>query len=259
MAKWRCTVCNYVYDEDKESTPFHDLPSRWVCPVCSAPKSAFVPDDGAAAPAGTPTVADRIVEQLAALGVTHIYGIPGDSILPLVDSLSRQDAIKFVLTRHEETAAMMASAIGKLTGRPGVCLSIAGPGATNLITGLVDAASDRAPVIALIGQVAQVFLGSEHLQEIDEIEIFHPFSRFAEALAKPAQALNLTMLAAKKAILDRGVAVLSLPTDVLAEPLMDEVWDPGDHLFEQPISPTKGEVEKTVEIINESKRPIILC
>jgi pyruvate oxidase len=257
MAKWRCTVCNYIYDEEKEGIPFHDLPSGWVCPVCSAPKSAFVSKDGAGAPPGTPTVADRIVEQLAILGVTHIYGIPGDSILPLVDSLSRQDAIKFVLTRHEETAAMMASAHGKLTGRPGVCLSIAGPGATNLITGLVDAASDRAPAIALIGQVAQVFLGSEHLQEIDEIEVFHPFSRFAETVANPAQALNLTIFAAKKAIIDRGVAVLSLPTDVLAEPLMDEPWDPDDHIFVQPTSPTEGEVDKVVKIINESKRPIV--
>lgn len=258
MARWRCTVCNYIYDEEKGGVSFGDLPGDWVCPICSAPKSAFVQVGGERVEEeGAPTVADKIVEQLAALGVTHIFGIPGDSILPLIDSLSRQEEIKFILTRHEETAAMMASAHGKLTGRLGVCLSIAGPGATNLITGLVDAATDRAPVLALIGQVAQVFLGSEHLQEIDEIEIFSPFSFFAEALAKPAQAINLTMFAAKKALLNRGAAVMSLPTDILAEPLRDEIWEPGEHLFEQPIAPSAAEVERAVELIDRSRRPLI--
>ena len=259
MARWRCTVCNYVYDEEKEGVKFGDLPADWICPICSAPKSAFVLIGVVRAEeeVGAPTVADKIVEQLAALGVKYVFGMPGDSILPLVDALSRQDKIKFILTRHEETAAFMASAYGKLTGELGVCLSIAGPGATNLITGLVDAATDRAPVLAFLGQVAQVFLGSEYLQEIDEIEIFSPFTVFAETVAKPAQAINLTVLAAKNALLKSGVAVLSLPTDVLAEPLMDEAWDPGEHLFRQDIAPTEAEVEKAVEIIDGSRRPLI--
>jgi len=258
MAKLRCTVCNYIYDEEKERVRFADLPADWVCPVCSAPKSAFVLE-GAEADVleGAPTVGDKIVEQLTAFGVKYIFGMPGDSILPLVDSLSRQEEIKFILTRHESTAAFMASAYGKLTGEPGVCLSIAGPGATNLITGLVDAATDRSPVLALVGQVAQAFLGSEHLQEIDEIEIFSPFSVFAETVAKPAQALRLTTLAVKNAILKRGVSVLSLPTDVLSESLSDPIWDPREHLFRQDVAPTEAEVERAVKLINESKRPLV--
>jgi pyruvate oxidase len=258
MAKWRCTVCNYFYDEEKEGVRFADLPADWVCPVCSAPKSAFVLE-GAEANVleDAPTVGDKIVEQLTAFGVKYIFGMPGDSILPLVDSLSRQEEIKFILTRHESTAAFMASAYGKLTGEPGVCLSIAGPGATNLITGLVDAATDRSPVLALVGQVVQAFLGSEHLQEIDEIEIFSPFSVFAETVAKPAQALRLTTLAVKNAYLKRGVSMLSLPTDVLSESLSDPIWDPREHLFRQDVSPTEAEVERAVKLINESKRPLV--
>jgi pyruvate oxidase len=108
-----------------------------------------------------------------------------------------------------------------------------------------------------MGQVAQVFLGSEYLQEIDEIEIFSPFAVFAETLAKPAQAMNLVMTAAKKALLNSGASVLSLPTDVLGEPLKDEVWKPEEHLFRQRIAPTESEVEKAVELIDGSKRPII--
>ncbi len=259
MAKWRCTVCNYIYDEEKEGTPFADLPSEWICPVCSAPKSAFVLEGGEVAEedSDAPTVADKVVEQLTALGVKYVFGMPGHSILPLVDSLYRQEAIKFILTRHEETAAFMASAYGKLTGEPGVCLSIAGPGATNLMTGLVDAASDKAPVIALVGQVPQVFLGSEYLQEIDEIEMFSPFAVFAETLANRAQALNLTMIAAKKAILNRGVSVLSLPTDILADPLREEIWKPEEHLFPQDIAPQESSVDEAVKLIDGSRRPFV--
>ncbi|MFX0097132.1 MAG: thiamine pyrophosphate-binding protein [Candidatus Hodarchaeota archaeon] len=260
MAKWRCTVCGYIYDEEKEGIVFKDLPPDYTCPICGAPKSAFVvlgkfiPE---AEVERIPTVGEKIVEQLTELGVRYIYGIPGDSILPLVDALSRQDKMKFILTRHEETAAFMASAHAKITGEIGVCLSIAGPGATNLITGLMDAATDRAPVLALVGQVPQVFLGSESLQEIDQIELFSPFTTFRETIAKPAQAIRLTMLAVKSAYINRGVSVLSLPTDVLAEELTDEIWKREDHLFDQSVAPTEEEIQKMAEIINKSKRPIV--
>jgi pyruvate oxidase len=260
MAKWRCTVCNYIYDEEKKGVRFNDLPSDWFCPICAAPKSAFVLMGSGRVEeedAYAPTVADKIVKQLTEFGVEYVFGIPGDSILPLVDSLSRQDDIKFMLTRHEETAAFMASAYAKLTGKLGVCLSIAGPGATNLITGLVDAATDRAPVLALLGQVAQVHLGSESLQEIDEIEIFAPFTVFHEAISKPAQAINLTVLAVKNAYLRQGVSVLSLPTDVLSETLRDTIWKPEEHLFQQKTAPSKNDVEKAIKLIHESRKPLV--
>lgn len=259
MAKWRCTVCNYIYDEEKKGVRFDDLSSDWICPICAAPKSAFVlmSSMGVEEDVFATTVADKIVEQLAVFGVEYVFGIPGDSILPLVDSLSRQDDIKFILTRHEETAAFMASAYAKLTSKLGVCLSIAGPGATNLITGLVDAATDRAPVLALLGQVAQVHLGSESLQEIDEIEIFAPFTVFHETISKPAQAINLTVLAVKNAYLKQGVSALSLPTDVLSETLKDTIWKPEEHLFQQKTAPPKNVVEKAIKLIQKSRKPFI--
>ncbi len=261
MVKWKCTVCSYIYDEEKEGIRFRDLSPSWVCPVCGAPKSAFnrigrrIEEEKAVA---VPTVADKIIEQLSAIGVKYVYGIPGDSNLPFVEALSKQNKIKFVLTRHEETAAFMASAHAKLTGEIGVCLSIAGPGATNLVTGLMDAATDGAPVLALTGQVPQVFLGSESLQEIDQIELFEPFTVFTETIAMPGQAINLTMLAVKNAYLKRGVALLSLPTDVLSEELEDEIWRPEEHLFKQIVTPTDVYIEEAAELIDKSSRPIIL-
>ena len=256
--KWRCSVCNYLYDEDKEGTPFLELSADWRCPICSAPKSAFMQIGiGVVLDPDTPTVADKIIDQLTELGVKYVFGMPGDSILPLVESLSKQDKIKFILTRHEETGSMMASAYGKLTGELSCCLSIAGPGATNMMTGLVDAATDRAPVLALMGQVAQAFLGSEYLQEIDEIEIFSPIAVFAESISSPSQAINLTVTAAKKALINMGSAVLSLPTDILTQPLIDDIWIKEKHLFKQRIQPPIDLVKKAADLINMSKRPLI--
>ena len=144
MKKWKCSVCGYIYDESKEKIPFEELPEDWRCPQCGAPKSAFrIVEGEATMTRAKTTVAGKIVEQLVAYGVKRVYGIPGHSNLPLTEAMRRHPEIELILTRHEQTAAYMASAHAKLTGQIGVCMSIAGPGATNLITGLVDAATDR--------------------------------------------------------------------------------------------------------------------
>lgn len=255
--RFRCTVCNWVYDEGREGKKFAGLPESYACPVCGALKSAFVPEEKVGAEAAT-TVADKIVEQLAAVGVERIYGIPGESNLPLMEAIRKNGKVEFVLTRHEATAAFMASAHGKLTGELGVCLSIAGPGATNLITGLMDAATDGAPVLALTGQVPQLYLGSEYLQEIDQIELFRPFTVFSETIAKASQAIMLTSMAVKNAYSKRGVAHLSLPTDVLAEGLEEEIWKPGEHVFKPESVPRDEDLRKAAKLINASRRPVIL-
>lgn len=260
MARYRCTVCNWIYDEEKEGTRFADLPESWTCPQCGAPKSAFVPEGGAEAPDDVDTtVADKIVEQLVTLGVRCIYGIPGDSNLPLIDAIRRDGRIRFVLTRHEEAAAFMASAHGKITGDMGVCISIAGPGATNLVTGLMDASADRSPVLALVGQVAEVYLGSEAFQEIDQLELFHPFTAFAEAVVRSNQALKLTLMAAKHAYRAPGVSVLSTPTDVLGERLGDSVFVPEKRLFRSEPSPADDEIARAAALVDASSRVAILA
>lgn len=132
MVKWKCSVCNYVYDEGKEEKEFKNLDPSWVYSVCGAHKSTLV-RNGKESPEKVvtlPTVAEKIVEQLPAIGVKYIDRIPGDSNLLLIEALSNQNETKFALTRHEETAAFMASAHAKLTDEIVVCLSNAGPGAT---------------------------------------------------------------------------------------------------------------------------------
>jgi pyruvate oxidase len=257
MGKWKCTVCGYVYDEAKEGIPFTELPPDWTCPQCGAPKSAFVQIAGEEKSKGiSTTVADKIVEQLVAYGVKRVFGIPGHSNLPLADSMRRSPDIELVLVRHEEAAAFMASAHAKLTDTLGVCMSIAGPGATNLITGIVDAATDRAPVLALLGQVPEPFLGSESLQEIPEADIFKSFCVYSEMMVRPSQALKVLNLAIKKAYAAQGPAALSLPTDVLAEPLDDPVWEVEEHLFRPDLAPADS-VEEAAQLIAKAKRPLL--
>lgn len=262
MGKWKCSVCGYIYDEAKERMPFEDLSEDWTCPQCGAPKSAFNQIEGekvSAVSTGAPTVAEKLVEQLVAYGVRRVYGIPGSSNLPLTDAIRRNPAMDLVLTRHESAAAFMASGHAKLTGELGVCMSIAGPGATNLITGIVDARSDRAPILALLGQVPEVFLGSESLQEIAEADIFKTFCVSADLISNPAHALAVTNLAIKRAYAAPGPAALSLPTDVLRQPLAEEIWKPQEHLFEPDTVPPDDVIEKAAELIAASKRPLLFA
>jgi pyruvate oxidase len=264
MAKWKCSVCGYVYDEAREETGFTELPDDWVCPVCGAPKSAFNVIEGEAKPKKPDdefggTVADQIVARLAAYGVRHIYGIPGDSNLPLVEAIRRSNDVDFVLVRHEETAAFMASARGKIDGEIGVCLSIAGPGTTNLITGLMDAATDRSPVIALLGQVTEIRLGSEAFQEIDQLALYHPFTVYSQAVTSPARVTNDVTTAVKKAYAEEGVAALSLPTDVLAASAEGGIPAGTRDVFRNAAAPSPESLEAVAEAIDRAKRPFVLA
>jgi pyruvate oxidase len=258
LTRFRCSVCNFIYDENKEGKKFNELPDSWTCPVCGAPKKAFVlegvskGDDNI-----TTNVAEKIIEQLVAFGVKHVFGIPGDSNLPLVNAIRENKNIDFVLTRHEETAAFIASAYGKITGKLGVCMSIAGPGATNLITGLMDSATDRSPVLALVGQIPEVYLGSEAFQEIDQITLFRPFAEYAETIARSNQAIKLTMMAAKYALKKPGVAVLSCPTDVLVDKLDDKIIQTEKRLFKSEVISTDEEIQKAADLINKCTRPLV--
>jgi pyruvate oxidase len=259
MRKWKCSVCGYIYDESREGTPFEELPEGWTCPRCGAPKSAFRVIEGEATVSrAKATVADKLVDQLAAYGVRRVYGIPGHSNLPLTDALRRHPDIELILTRHEQAAAYMASAHAKLTGKIGVCMSIAGPGATNLITGIVDAFTDRAPVLALLGQVPEVFLGSESLQEIAETDIFKTFCVYAEMITNPGHALKVLNLAVKKAYAAPGPVALSLPTDVLAEPLDEPIWSPDAHLFSPDLFPGDS-INRTAALLRKSRRPVLFA
>src|SRR5690554_4011874 len=114
------------------------------------------------------TVAEFVVDQLAAWGVQAVYGVAGDAVLPFIDAVERRPQVRFYGVKHENAAAFMASAGAKLTGTIGVCTATSGPGLANLINGLADAKSDRAPVLVITGQVETYNLSTNYKQYIDQ-------------------------------------------------------------------------------------------
>jgi len=260
VARFRCTVCNYVYDETREGRKFSDLPDYWRCPVCGAPKSAFVllSEEVVEKRTGT-TVSDILIEQIAEWGVKYVFGIPGTSTLGVVDAIRKNAKVTYIQVRHEQTAAFMASAYGKLTGNIAACLGVSGPGATNLATGLYDASLDHSPVLALTGLVARQMIGPGSIQEIDQYSFFEPVCVFNKILMSEDQTTTLATLAVKHALLDKGVAHIGIPNDVQKLPYETNTLPFEGRMPNLAFSQTDEIIEKAAAIVDEAKRPAVIA
>lgn len=208
---------------------------------------------------GGTTVADVLVSELAAWGITLYFGIPGSSSLPLVDAIRRNPDARYIVVRHEQTAALAASAYNKFTGKIAVCLTIAGPGATNLATGLYDAKEDRASVLSLNGQVQAQYAGPGGIQEIDQDAFFRPIAVFNNTVADPSTAVKLLTRALRYAIVARGVAQLSVPNDIQREPLEPAYCERETCLSTVTAVPTDEAVQAAADAIDGAMRPVILA
>lgn len=267
MARYRCIVCNWVYDDAKEKVKFTDLPKEWICPICGAPKSAFVllsKEAEAAEPqpqkAAENTVSDVLINQIAAWGVKYVFGIPGTSTLGIVDAIRKTNGkVQYIQVRHEETAAFMASAYGKLTGHIAAVLAISGPGATNLATGLYDAQLDHAPVLALTGMVPRKLIGQGAIQEIDQQAFFEPLAVYNKTLMVPEQTTSLATLAIKHALLDQGVAHIGVPNDVQKMPYEAEIQPFEGRMPNLAYGQEEWVIEKAAKVIDQATRPVILA
>jgi pyruvate dehydrogenase (quinone) len=160
------------------------------------------------------TVAATLVDVLEKIGVTHIFGLIGDSLNPLADAV-RHSKIEWIGVRHEEGAALAAAGQAKLTGRLGVCCGTTGPGSTHLVAGLYEASRDHAPVLALSGEMPRQKLGTEYFQATDTNLLFRDVSLYTETISSPAQAPAVIHQAITTAYAGRGVAHLTLPVDVI--------------------------------------------
>jgi pyruvate oxidase len=261
MARYRCTVCNYVYDEAKEKRKFADLPKEWGCPVCGAPKSAFVLlSEQVEEKKVTHTVSEVLVSQIAEWGVKYVFGIPGTSTLGIVDAIRKSNGkVKYLQVRHEETAAFMASAYGKLTGHVAACLAISGPGATNLATGLYDAQLDHSPVLALTGLVPRALFGQGSIQEIDQQAFFEPLSVYNKTLMSESQTTTLATLAIKHALLNQGVAHIGIPNDVQKLPYETEILPFEGRMPNLAYGQEELLIEKAAKVVDSARRPVILA
>lgn len=261
MAKYRCTVCNYIYDEDKEGKKFEELPDDWRCPVCNSPKSIFVllSEESEEYEKEGSTVSDIMVEQMAELGLKHVFGIPGTSILGVVDAIKKNDKLEFIQVRHEQTAALMASAYGKLTGQVAACLTVAGPGATNLATGLYDAKLDHSPVVAITGMVQRQLIGPGSFQEIDQYSFFEPLTVFNKILMSKDQTTTLSTLAVKHSIIERGVSHIGIPNDVQKQYYSSKIVPFEGNFPNRATKPADYLIEKAAKVIDQSERPVIIA
>ena len=260
MAQYRCTVCNYVYDEDKEKVKFDDLPEDWRCPVCNSPKSVFILlDEEKEEIIYEHNVSEIIIEQMAEWGVRHIFGIPGTSALGLVDAVKNNDKIQYIQVRHEQTASFMASAYGKLTGHIAACLTVAGPGATNLATGLYDAKLDHSPVLALTGQVERHRIGTGATQEIDQHPFFEPICVFNKTIMSKEQATSLVTQGIKHALMERGVSHLGIPNDMQKLPYNTKIKAFEGNLANRAVAQSQRHLINAVRVIDKSERPVIIA
>ncbi|MDE3050794.1 MAG: hypothetical protein KGJ48_12965, partial [Nitrospirota bacterium] len=164
------------------------------------------------------TVAALIVETLALAGVKRMYGVAGDSLNGITDSIRKRDDIRWVSVRHEETAAFAAGAEAHLTGHLAVCAGSCGPGNLHLINGLYDAHRSRVPVLALAAHIPSREIGSGYFQETHPEHLFRECSHFCEMVSHAEQMPRLLEIAVQTAVSRRGVSVLVIPGDLALQP-----------------------------------------
>src|SRR5205823_6261072 len=168
------------------------------------------------------TVADMIVERLIDWGVEVIFGLPGDGVNGIFESLrTHQDKIKFIQVRHEESAAFAACGHAKYTGRLGVCIATSGPGGIHLLNGLYDAKCDGQPVLAITGHTFHDLIGTHYQQDVDLDKVFMDVAAYNERIMGPGHVHNAVDEAIKAALTRRTVAHITIPKDM-------QEWTPSD-------------------------------
>ena len=204
-------------------------------------------------------IAELFVEVLAAAGVERIYGVAGDSLNGITDSVRRRDGIEWVGVRHEETAAFAAGAEAALTGKLAVCAGSCGPGNLHLINGLYDAHRSRVPVLAIAAQIPSQEIGSGYFQETHPEHLFKECSHFCELVSSPSQMPRTLEIAIQTALAKRGVAVVVLPGDIA---LLNAENDDRrvNFTFSQPhIVPRLEELDQMAVELNRAARVTILA
>ena len=208
------------------------------------------------------TVSHVMAETMVNWGIKHVFGMVGHSNLGLAEAVRVQEdknKLRFIGVRHEGAAAFACSGYAKASGKPAACLTIAGPGATNLLTGLWDAKVDGAPVLALTGQIDNQFIGPGSFQEIDLQAAFNSVAAFSKTVIKESNFAELMSLAIKNALVKRDVSHLIFPDEV-------QTLDAGDigpghplgRLSDTKIKPSNESVSLAMYRIFAAKRPVII-
>ena len=208
--------------------------------------------------------ADIVAEALFDWKVDVIFGLPGDGINGFIESLrKRQDKIKFILVRHEESAAFMACAYAKYTGKLGACVATSGPGAIHLLNGLYDAKADNTPVIAITGSTYSDLMNSSYQQDVNLLQLYSDVTVYNDMINVPEQAEMAVDIACRTALAQRGVSHLTIPIDVQEKKLNGKYsrHNVGYHtsdIYSAETIPSHSLIEKAAQILNTGNRVVIL-
>src|ERR1700690_646718 len=195
-------------------------------------------------------VADLLVDVLLKADVQRIYGVPGDSLNGITDSIRTRQNIQWIGVRHEEAAAFAAGAEAHLTGKLAVCAGSCGPGNRHLINGLYDCQRSRVPVLAIAAQVPSAEIGSGYFQETHPEQLFAQCSHYCELVSQPEQMPRVLEIAMQTAISRRGVAVIAIPGDIALRDAVEQ--QPRLH-FPPPrptVCPADDEIVALAKILN---------
>lgn len=256
----RCPWHGYDYNplDGKPPEGFTDAPACFPTEVR---------DDGiyVSLPPETPrerTVSDLMVETMVNWGVDSVFGMVGHSNLGLAEALRSAEErgdLRYFGIRHEGAASFAATAYGKLTGRIAACFAIAGPGSTNLLTGLYDAKTDRAPVLALSGQVPSSVRGRGAFQDADLSSVFSDVARYSQIVQAASNHAELVNLACKTALIERDVAHLVFPDEVQILPAADaEAGSPEGRVGSRRVAPDTEVLKQAIDRITAAERPMII-
>src|SRR5437588_6749355 len=169
------------------------------------------------------TTSDILIDRLLDWGVSVIFGLPGDGINGIIEALrTRQDRIRFIQVRHEESAAFMACGYAKYTGQLGVCLATSGPGAIHLLNGLYDAKLDGAPVLAITGQTYHDLIGTHYQQEVDLLALFKDVAVYDQMILGAGHARAVIDAGCRAALSQRGVAHITIPVDLQEQKVSED-------------------------------------
>jgi pyruvate dehydrogenase (quinone) len=203
-------------------------------------------------------VAEVLVQTLIEAGVNRVYGVAGDSLNGMTDTIRKNDKIEWLHVRHEEVAAFAAGAEAHLTNEIAVCAGSCGPGNLHLINGLFDCHRSRVPVLAIAAQIPSHEIGGGYFQETHPEHLFKDCSSYCELVSQPEQMPRILAIAMRTAIVRRGVAVVVIPGDIALRECPAPAISLGILESASTIRPSEGELQKAAEILNSAKKITIL-
>ena len=204
-------------------------------------------------------VADQLIETLVDAGVERIYAVTGDSLNEVNEAVRKNDKIKWIHVRHEETGAYAAGAEAQLTGRPGCCAGSSGPGHVHLINGLYDAQRSGAPVIAIASTITSGEFGTEYFQETNTLKLFSDCSHYNEVDTTPGQLPRMLQSAIQTAITRKGVSVVGLPGDLAKAPAVTVGSSVLNYPVVPEVCPSEEDLIQLADLLNNHERITLFC